>query len=148
MSSHASLTHSTASISRDKAQELLLAARKAADDIGIQVAIAIAITDGGGHLSAFERSDTAPFLTVGVAIDKAYTATSFGLSTDVWNHVVAQPATAPLANHPRVMAVGGGVPIVAAGQVVGGIGISGGTAQQDHDAALVALRASGFEVAA
>ena len=145
MSSHASLTHATASISRDKAQQLLLAARQAADDIGFQAAIAI--TDGGGHLSAFERADAAPFLTVGVAIDKAYTATSFGLSTDVWNHVVAQPATAPLANHPRVMAVGGGVPIVAGGRVVGGIGISGGTAQQDNDAAVVALRGLGFEVA-
>jgi uncharacterized protein GlcG (DUF336 family) len=45
------------------------------------------------------------------------------------------------------MAVGGGVPIVAGGRVVGGIGISGGNAQQDHDAAIVALAALGFETA-
>jgi len=140
-----SSTYSTASITRDTALALLVAARKAAKDIGIEVAVAV--TDAGGHLAAFERADAAPFLTVGVAIDKAWTAASFGLDTQTWNHVVAQPATAPLAHYPRVMAVGGGVPIVAGGRVVGGIGISGGNAQQDHDAAIVALAALGFDTA-
>ena len=140
-----SSTYSTASITRDTAVALLVAARKAAKDIGIEVAVAV--TDAGGHLAAFERADAAPFLTVGVAIDKAWTAASFGLDTQTWNHVVAQPATAPLAHYPRVMAVGGGVPIVAGGRVVGGIGISGGNAQQDHDAAIVALTALGFDTA-
>jgi uncharacterized protein GlcG (DUF336 family) len=45
------------------------------------------------------------------------------------------------------MAVGGGVPIVAGGRVVGGIGISGGNARQDHDAAVAALAALGFDAA-
>lgn len=82
-----------------------------------------------------------------MTVNKAWTAASFGLSTQVWNQVVAQPATAPLAQHPRLMAVGGGVPIVLAGQVVGAIGISGGNAQQDHDAAVAALQVRGFETA-
>lgn len=86
-----------------------------------------------------------PAITREVAVDKAWTAASFGLSTLTWNQVVAQPATAPLAGHPRVMAVGGGVPIVAAGRVVGGIGISGGNARQDHDVALAALAALGLQ---
>ncbi|HUB89977.1 MAG TPA: heme-binding protein [Dyella sp.] len=134
-----------ASITRDSALALAIAARDAATKIGLN--LAIAVTDEGGHLIAFERADATPFLAAEVAIDKAWTAASFGLDTMVWNQVVAQPATAPLANHPRVMAVGGGVPIVLDGRVVGGIGISGGTAQQDHDVAAAALKAAGFEVA-
>ncbi|SFP60994.1 Uncharacterized conserved protein GlcG, DUF336 family [Bradyrhizobium sp. Ghvi] len=134
-----------ASITRDSALALGIAARDAATRIGLN--LAIAVTDEGGHLIAFERADATPFLAAEVAINKAWTAASFGLDTMIWNQVVAQPATAPLANHPRVMPVGGGVPIVAGGRVVGGIGISGGTAQQDHDVAVAALEAAGFEAA-
>jgi uncharacterized protein GlcG (DUF336 family) len=134
-----------ASITRDSALALAVAARDAANKIGLN--LAIAVTDEGGHLIAFERADATPFLAAEVAVNKAWTAASFGLDTMIWNQVVAQPATAPLANHPRVMPVGGGVPIVAGGRVVGGIGISGGNAQQDHDVAVAALTAAGFEVA-
>ncbi len=139
-------THAVASITRDSALALLVAARDAARAIGIEVATAV--VDAGGHLVAFERADTTPFLAAEVAVDKAWTAASFGLSTLVWNGVVAQPGTAPLAGHPRVMAVGGGVPVRVDGRVVGAIGISGGNAQQDHDAAVAALEAMAFEVAA
>lgn len=132
------------SITRDSALALVIAARDAATKIGLN--LAIAVTDEGGHLIAFERADATPFLTAEVAINKAWTATSFGLDTMIWNQVVSQPATAPLANHPRVMAVGGGVPIVVGGLVAGGIGISGGTAQQDHDVATAALEAAGFQI--
>jgi len=134
-----------ASITRDSALVLAVAARDAATQVGLN--LAIAVTDEGGHLVAFERADATPFLAAEVAINKAWTAASFGLDTMIWNQVVSQPATAPLANHPRVMPVGGGVPIVVGGRVVGGIGISGGTAQQDHDVAAAALKAAGFEVA-
>jgi uncharacterized protein GlcG (DUF336 family) len=134
-----------ASITRDSALALAVAARDAATKIGLN--LAIAVTDEGGHLIAFERADATPFLAAEVAINKAWTAASFGLDTMIWNQVVAQPATAPLANHPRVMPVGGGVPIVMDGRMVGGIGISGGNAQQDHDVAVAALQAAGFEVA-
>jgi len=134
-----------ASITRDSALALAVAARDAAAKIGLN--LAIAVTDEGGHLVAFERADATPFLAAEVAINKAWTAASFGLDTMIWNQVVAQPATAPLANHPRVMPVGGGVPIMVDGRLVGGIGISGGTAQQDHDVAVAALEAAGFEVA-
>jgi uncharacterized protein GlcG (DUF336 family) len=139
-------TFATASISRDAAQALIAAAEAAARDIGIKVTIAV--TDAGGHLSALTRHDGAPFLSVNVAIDKAWTAASFGLPTHVWADVIADPGVAQLAHQPRLVAVGGGVPIVAGGQVVGGIGISGGNAVQDREAAEVALKATGFEVAA
>lgn len=137
-------TVNTVSINRDGALALIAAARIAAKDIGIEVAIAV--TDAGGHLTAFERSEGSPFLTADVAIDKAWTAASFGLDTHVWNSIVSDAKAAPLAYRPRFVAVGGGMPIRLSGQVIGGIGISGGTADQDQLAAQIALRELGFEV--
>jgi uncharacterized protein GlcG (DUF336 family) len=139
-------TYATASISRDAAHALVAAAEAASRDLGIRVTIAV--TDAGGHLSALTRHDGAPFLSVDVAIDKAWTAASFGLPTHVWADVIANPQLAQLAHRPRLVAVGGGVPIVSQGRVVGGIGISGGDAVQDRQAAEAALKALGFDVAA
>ncbi|SFQ25049.1 heme-binding protein [Ralstonia sp. NFACC01] len=132
----------TATISLEAAQALLAQARRASAARGF--AATIAITDAGGHLRAFERADAAPFLTADVAINKAWTAASFGLATHQWNQYMAEPAVAPLAHHPRLMPVGGGVPIFYEGRLVGGIGISGGSAAQDHEAAEEALRNEGL----
>lgn len=137
-------TYPTASITREAADALIKAARSAASDIGIEVAIAV--TDATGSLKAFERSDAAAFLTTDVAIDKAWTAVSYGVATHVWNAVVSDPKVAQLAHRPRLVTVGGGCPIVDDGRVVGGIGISGGNALQDQQAAEIALKALGFEV--
>ncbi|WP_330832755.1 GlcG/HbpS family heme-binding protein [Piscinibacter sp.] len=132
------------SITRDAALALIEAARAAAHDIGIEVTIAV--TDAAGHLKAFERADNAPFLTIDVAVDKAWTAASFGLATHVWNSILTDGKVAQLAHRPRMVSVGGGCPIVESGKVVGAIGISGGNALQDQQAAEIALRALGFEV--
>ena len=133
---------STATISLEAAQALLAEARRACAARGFDATVAI--VDAGGHLRAFERADSAPFLTVDVAIDKAWTAASFGMATQQWNQYMAEPAVAPLANHPRLMPVGGGIAILHEGRLIGGIGISGGTSVQDHEAAQEALRQAGF----
>jgi uncharacterized protein GlcG (DUF336 family) len=133
---------STTTISLEAAQALLAEARRACAARGF--AATIAITDAGGHLRAFERADTAPFLTVGVAIDKAWTAASFGMATHQWNQYMAESTVAPLAHHPRLTPVGGGVPLFHEGRLVGGIGVSGGTSVQDHEAAEETLRNAGF----
>ena len=132
-----------AAINLDAAEALIEVSLKAARDMGIEAAVAV--TDSTGNLRAFRRTDGAPFLTVDVAINKAWTASSFGYPTHVWNKYIADPQVAPLANHPRMMPVGGGYPIVANGAVVGGLGISGGNYQQDQDVAEAALRDIGFE---
>ncbi|NKI97101.1 heme-binding protein [Rhizobacter sp. SG703] len=141
----APLTVASSSIAREAAARLIDAARAACDDIGIHATIAV--TDAAGHLKALDRSDSAAFLTVDVAVDKAWTAASFGLGTHVWRDIVQDPAVAQLAHRPRLVAVGGGCPIVHEGRVVGGIGISGGNALQDQQAAEIALKTLGFEVA-
>lgn len=137
----------TASIARAAAVALLDAARAAAEGIGIEAAVAV--VDATGVLRAFERTDGAPFLTAEVAIDKAWTAASYGVATHAWNAMLAADARASqLAHRPRLVAVGGGLPIYDGGKLVGGIGVSGGDAQQDQDAAEAALRAVGFDATA
>ncbi len=101
----------TASINRETAVALIAAALAAARSIGIPAAVAV--VDATGNLRAFERTDDAPFLTVDVAIDKAWSSASFGYPTHVWNdYVTKDPKVAPLAYRPRMVAVGGGYPIL------------------------------------
>ena len=133
----------TASITQVGAAALVAAAIAAAGEIGF--APAVAVTDPGGHLKAFERTDGAPFLTAMLAIDKAWTASSFGFPTHVWNALIGDPVNAPLGQYGRVVAVGGGFPLRATdGQVIGGIGVSGGSVAQDQQAAEQALTTVGF----
>jgi uncharacterized protein GlcG (DUF336 family) len=133
-----------ASITRSAAAAIIEAARTAAEKIGFEVAVAV--TDAGGHLKAFERTDGAPFLAAEIAVDKAWTAAAFRIATHVWNSHVGNPQIAPLANWPRLVAVGGGYPIVANGTVVGGLGVSGGSYEQDQKAAEAALNSLGFDL--
>ncbi|MFD7907036.1 MULTISPECIES: heme-binding protein [unclassified Kitasatospora] len=133
-------------VSRTAAAELIAAVRAAADRIGFPAAVAV--VDPGGHLKAFDRADGAPFLTAEVAVDKAWTAASFGIPTHAWNGYLADPQVTPLAGHPRLMAVGGGYPVLADGRCVGGLGVSGGSYEQDREAAEEALAALGFDLPA
>lgn len=133
----------TAAITREAATALITASLAAAVEIGFEAAVAI--TDAGGYLRAFERADRSPFLTAEVAINKAYTAASYGVATHIWKAVLDDPNVAHLAHVPRLVAVGGGYPIFENGLLVGGLGISGGTYQQDQDAAVQALQALGFD---
>ena len=135
-----------ATVSRTATEALLTAALDAAVRFGFEAAVAV--VDAGGALKGFARSDGAAFLTADVAINKAWTAGSYGYPTHVWNDYVADPKVAPLANLPRMMPVGGGYPLLHEGKLVGGIGISGGSYQQDQDACVAAVRELGFELPA
>lgn len=143
MSAESPLVIEASSVSRSAADTLVQGALKAAAERGY--AAAVAIVDGGGALKAFSRSDGAPSLPGEIAINKAWTAASFGWPTHVWNEYLADPKLAPLANHPRVAPVAGGYPLLREGNLVGGIGVAGGHYEQDREAALAALQAAGFE---
>ncbi|MFJ9845281.1 heme-binding protein [Kitasatospora sp. NPDC101155] len=130
-------------ITQAAAGALIAAVHTAAARIGFTAAVAV--TDPGGHLKAFDRADDAPFLAAEVALDKAWTVASFQTPTHAWNDYLANPKIAPLASHPRLMAVGGGYPIIDNGRCVGGLGISGGSYEQDQQAAEEALAAIGYE---
>lgn len=144
----ATLTKSapTASITLGAANALIEAVQSAARELGFEACVAV--TDAGGHLRALQRSDATPFLAGEVAVDKAWTSAAFGFATHTWNAYVADPRIAPLAGHPRLMAVGGGYPILEDGRLIGGIGISGGSAEEDRQAAEAALTSLGFQLPA
>lgn len=121
------------------------AAVLAARDRG--VCINVAVVDAGGVLAAFLRMPGAPLHSVDIAIDKAYTAVSFGLATSQWQAVLQQHSAAVregLVLRPRFVAFGGGLPLMECGQRIGGIGVSGGSEQQDEDCARAGLIAIGL----
>lgn len=94
----------------------------------------IAVVDAGGNLVAHIRQDGAWLGSVDIAINKAYTASAFDISTSALADN-AQPGQQfygiQESNHGRVMIFGGGVPLFAAGCIVGAVGVSGGTGDQD-----------------
>jgi uncharacterized protein GlcG (DUF336 family) len=105
--------------------------------------MSIAVTDESGTLVAFSKMDGAPLLSVGLAQDKAYTAISFGIPTHAWHDFIKDdaPLHTGIPNVPRLVVFGGGYPIVVGGEVVGGIGVSGGHYTDDMKVAEAGLAA-------
>lgn len=128
-----------ASVSEELAQALIADCAAKARDLG--KAMAIAVCDHAGELKAFLRMDGAPFLAVSIAENKAWTAASFGISTDQWHEFIKDdpPLLTGIVRTPRLVTFGGGFPIVVGGQVVGGIGVSGGHYSEDMECAHAAL---------
>lgn len=113
----------------------------------IEVRVNVAVVDAGGVLSAFLRMPGAPLHSVDIAIDKAYTAASFGLATSQWSEALAQHSQAVrdgIVRRPRFVAFGGGLPILEGGQRIGGIGVSGASEDQDEAIARAGLAAIGL----
>jgi glc operon protein GlcG len=115
-------------------------AKKAADAAMAEVAKvgsapdAIAVVDHGGFLIYFERMDNTQLGSVEIAIEKARSAALFRRPTKVFEDAVAGGRNAILALRGAVP-LEGGVPIISGGKLVGAIGASGGTAQQDGQVA-------------
>jgi len=100
----------------------------------IEVPMCIAIADEAGNLVAFDRMDGAKISSIAIAIDKAFTGGAARKSTEEYNQlcVPGKPTFGiHVTNGGRFSVIGGGLPIIVDGSVVGGVGISGGTAAQD-----------------
>lgn len=128
-------------ITNRAAQRMIEAATKKAEELGIQVNIAI--VDDGGHLVAFSRMDNAPILSIEIANNKAYTAAAFGIPTHEWYDVIKddEALKAGIVHTERLVIFGGGYPIRYEETLVGAIGVSGGTAEEDQACCLAALNA-------
>lgn len=121
---------------------LLAGARAHAARIGVPMCIAI--TDEAGHLLAFERMDGGKITSITIAIDKAFTAAAARKATHEYGEVSqpGQPVWGIVsAIGGRLMVVGGGLPVMVEGAVVGGIGVSSGTPQQDRAVAQAGIDA-------
>lgn len=130
-------------ISNKSAHQLIEAAKERARELN--VAVNIAVVDEGGHLVAFSRMDNAPILSIEIAQNKAYTAVAFGIPTHEWYPMIEnEPALKTgIVHTERLVVFGGGYPIYSDGKLAGGIGVSGGSEEQDQlccEAALACLQ--------
>ncbi len=127
-------------ITLEQAKKVAAGAEAEAKKLGILVAIAI--LDTGGHLVVLHRIDGTQFGSVEVAREKAWSAVAFRRPTKAFEDVLAAGGSGLrlLAIEGAVPAEGG-VPIVVDGKVIGGIGISGGTGQQDGVVATAGIAA-------
>jgi len=130
------------SIGLDEAREVIAAGEKKAQDNGQPSNIAV--VDAGGNLVAHIRMDGAWIGSVDIAINKAFTARAFDLSTAELSGM-SQPGEPffgiQQSNDNRVMIFAGGVPLQVDGQIVGAVGVSGGTGDQDQSVAEAAAAA-------
>ncbi|MBV9863386.1 MAG: heme-binding protein [Alphaproteobacteria bacterium] len=94
----------------------------------------IAVVDTGGHLIYLERMDNAQIASVRIAIDKARAAAMFRRPTKVFEDAVAGGRIGIMTLHGAI-ASEGGLPLMIDGKIVGAIGASGGTSQQDGQVA-------------
>src|SRR5215472_15982284 len=118
------------------ARRVIAAAEQKAESIGQPMNIAV--VDAGGNLVAHVRMDKAWMGSVDIAINKAWTARAFDISTSQLAEVSQsgdQFFGIHASNHGRVMIFAGGIPLKRGGDVVGGIGVSGGSGEQDQSVA-------------
>src|SRR5277367_3829729 len=102
----------------------------------------VAILDESGLLKGFCRMDGAPLISIEVAQNKAYTALLGAPSQDFFNRIKEDPALLAGVPHiPRIVTFGGGLPIRVDGVVVGAIGVSGASVDQDIACAQAGLDA-------
>lgn len=133
------LSHKQESIYWQVANEAVQAAVDHARHI--EAHIAVAVVDKGGHLVAFLRTEEGPYLSVNIAIDKAYTSASFAVPTSQWDELLPSGSILRegIVNRDRFVAFGGGLPIIIDGKCLGAIGVSGASEQQDEACAQAGL---------
>jgi uncharacterized protein GlcG (DUF336 family) len=115
------------------ARNIIAAAEKKAQEIGQPMNIAVA--DEGGNLISHVRMDGAWLGSIDISIKKAYTSRAFNIATkDLAEHSQSggQFFGIHASNDGKIMIFAGGIPIKKDGKVVGAIGVSGGSGEQDH----------------
>jgi uncharacterized protein GlcG (DUF336 family) len=123
-------------ITLERAQAVAEAARVKAEEMGVPMNIAV--VDEGGNLSAFIKMDGAWLGSIDIAINKAYTARAFDMTTEALGEL-SQPGEMIYGIHAsndlRIIIFGGGIPLQQGSRIIGAIGVSGGTVPQDIEVA-------------
>ncbi|MGZ4292111.1 MAG: GlcG/HbpS family heme-binding protein [Gaiellaceae bacterium] len=126
------------------ALELLERVRAEAESRSL--ALAMCVVDAGGHEIASQRMDGAALGAMQLAVGKAYTAVLWGARTGDFTEST-QPGGADWGwptTDPRIVVYAGGLPLYADGDLVGGVGASGGAADDDEACVDAAVRALGL----
>lgn len=129
-------TTTRAVLTAEGAMKVLQAAWARSLHIGVPVNISVC--DSATNEIAFLRPDGAALISMGIARDKAFTVTAFnGIPTHEWYGMIQdEPALLNgIVHRDRLVIFGGGVPITVDDELVGAIGCSGGSAEQDRDVA-------------
>lgn len=127
------VTTARATLTAEGAMAVLQAAWEHSRAIGVPVNISVC--DSAGNELAFLRPDGAALLSMGIARDKAYTVAAFnGLPTHEWFDIIQdEPALLHgIVHRDRLTIFGGGLPILVDGELVGAVGCSGGSAEEDR----------------
>src|SRR6266851_5566286 len=126
------------------ARKVIAAAEKKAQEM--KQPMNIAVVDGGGNLVSHVRMDGAWIGSIDISINKAFTARAFDISTKELA-ANSQPGDQffgiHVSNRGRIMISAGGIPLKRAGEIVGAIGVSGGSGEQDQ--VVAEAGASAFE---
>jgi uncharacterized protein GlcG (DUF336 family) len=117
----------------EDARKVIAAAEKKA--LEIKQPMNIAVVDEGGNLVSHARMDGAWIGSIDISINKAFTSRAFDIATkDLAQH--SQPGSQffgiHVSNHGRVMVFAGGIPLKRGSKVVGAVGVSGGSGDQDQ----------------
>ncbi len=127
-------------INLDSAMKIIAAATEKAKDINVPMVIAV--VDSGGNLVAQHRMDGALIVSIEIALNKAYTAVAIQVPTHELSKA-AQPGQPLFGIHNtqggRIIIFGGGFPLQRDGKMVGGIGVSGGSVEEDIQCATAGL---------
>ncbi|WP_299412705.1 heme-binding protein [Acaryochloris sp. IP29b_bin.148] len=124
------------------ARRIIEAAEKKAEEIGQPMNIAVA--DSGGNLVSHVRMDGAWIGSIDISIKKAYTSRAFDISTKdlaEYSQSGGQFFGIHASNGGKIMIFAGGIPLMQDGEVVGAIGVSGGSGEQDHAVAEAGAKA-------
>jgi uncharacterized protein GlcG (DUF336 family) len=124
------------------ARKIIAAAEKRA--VQIDQPMNIAVVDAGGNLISHARMDGAWLGSIDISINKAFTSRSFDIQTkDLGAN--SQPGQQfygiHASNQGRIMIFAGGIPVHSGGQVIGAVGVSGGSGEQDQSVAEAGIAA-------
>jgi uncharacterized protein GlcG (DUF336 family) len=136
------VTRDAPRLTLEGARMIMASAVRKATAIGVP--LDIAVVDDAGHLLVFNRMDGAKLSSIDIAISKAWTAACARRATHEYAEIASpgRPAYGiHISNQGRFMIVGGGLPIFVDGRIVGGIGCSSGTTQQDREVAMAGIHA-------
>ncbi|MDG0875587.1 heme-binding protein [Paenibacillus thiaminolyticus] len=126
----------------DMAKLLIAAAERKSRELGL--AEVMAIVDEGTNLIALHRMDNARIAAIDIALNKAWTSAAMKMPTSNLSEAALPGGPSfgiNTTNQGRIVILGGGIPLVKKGIIVGGIGVSGGTSAQDIEVANAAVQA-------
>ncbi len=130
----------------EQSQLLLNKALAAATHANVNVNIAVC--DAGGNLCAFQRMDRSPLGSVDIAQKKARSAVLFSAPTEALGQLVREQQLDSFEQtNGGLILFAGGEPVFFKGQLIGGVGISGGSAAEDKMIALAAINQAGLDSA-